>query len=390
MTINNNTPSFDFFTLTPPNSSGDPFSKLATDVHGVPIGDKPDTAKIMSQFLGYSDKDTIGSALDEILDLVGQLNAATGVSMSDVQNYLNTLDPTQPNLPPIRALLIISERALEAGKIGGLQFSVQQATNPDADAAVISGQADVVAEQASDEAESEKTTAAASTVTGSEDEVDAKTRAANASALIATDIEAARDNVNTPTTNIHLSFNATGGNKWLAGNVYVAFLVEFMELQKILMQNKVVQGQVELQGMNLTVELAKTTADMIMDVAKTNQMIHIVTACMAAVSIVASAVALGMSAGGKLTFEQSTMITTMSSQLEKMTTAALQAATDITIAEKEGRKEVLQAYRTIAQHQTDKSSEAFKASTDAIISLLQVLDKIRDGLQQAVAASLRK
>lgn len=390
MTINNNTPSFDFFTLTPPNSSGDPFSKLATDVNGVPIGDKPDTAKIISQFLGYSEKDTIGSALDEILDLVGQLNAATGVSMSDVQNYLNTLDPTQPNLPPIRALLIISERALEAGKIGGLQFSVQQATNPDADAALISGQVDAVAEKASDEAENKQTTAAANTVAGSEDEADAKTRAANASALIATDIEAARDNVNTPTTNISLNFNTTGGNKWLAGNVYVAFLVEFMELQRILMQNKVVQGQVELQGMNLTVELAKTTADMIMDIAKTNQMIHIVTAVMAAVSIVASAVALGMSAGGKLTFEQSTMVTTMSSQLEKMTTAALQAATDITIAEKEGRKEVLQAYRTIAQQQTEKSAEAFKASTDAIVSLLQVLDKIRDGLQQAVAASLRK
>lgn len=389
MTINNNpTPNLElFFSLTPPGAEGDPFSKLATDVNGVPIGDKT-SSQVLVNFLGYSDKDTIGSALDEILELASQLNVSLVASTSNdaVQNHVNNIDPSQPNIPPIRAFLMIAEKDLQAGKIGGFNFSIapvfsENSSSPDASLAI---EATTNKQTKTAALETEASTVAAS----SEDELSNKEKVAQTSTNIQNNLNIASQNLNSANNVISFA-KSSGGNKWLGGNVYVAFLTEFMDLQRMLMRNKEVQGQVEIQGMNLVVELAKTTADMIMDVAKTQQMIHIVSAVMAAVSMAVSVVA--MSAGLKSgSMEQASMISTMGSQVEKLSTSTIQAATDITIAEKEGRKEVLQAYRTIAQRQMDKSGEAFKASEDAIMQLLQTLDKIRDGLQQAVAAALRR
>jgi len=148
-----------------------------------------------------------------------------------------------------------------------------------------------------------------------------------------------------------------------------------------------------MNGMNLVLELARATADVIMELAKINQMVHIVTAVMSAVAIVVSIGGLGISFSkgfGTSAIDIGSMIGQLGAQLEKMATAAVQAATDLTIAEKEGKKEVLQAYRQIAQHQMDKAGEAFKADAEQINALIQALDKIRDGLQQAINSSLQK
>ncbi|HEV8051064.1 MAG TPA: hypothetical protein VGP47_01110, partial [Parachlamydiaceae bacterium] len=93
--------------------------------------------------------------------------------------------------------------------------------------------------------------------------------------------------------NITVTIQKTsGGNPWLAGNTFVEFQVAFSMLQRILMQNSIVQGRVELAGMKMTVDLSRQSADAIMAIAKMNQMMHIVAAIMAAVSIVMTVGAL--------------------------------------------------------------------------------------------------
>lgn len=366
--INNNpNPGLDLFlNLQPPGSEGDPFSKLATNIHGVPIGEKTDPTKTLTTLLGYSDKDTIGSALDEILSLATQLSTAFNKAQTSddaVQAYFNTLDPTLPSLPPIRSLLLISERSLLEGKIGGVQVN-----SPPSDSNDPTNPSNPLYEKKANRPAKNSDLPP----TGGPDEGPPQ-------------LESEYDDDIAPPS-------SGGGNPWLSGNVYVGFLIEFMEMQRMLMKNKVVEGKIELQSMNLITELAKSTADLIMDIAKTNRMIHITTAVMSAVAIgfTIGGLAYGGLAKAPGAFERGTAISGMGSQLEKLTTAAMQSATDITIAIKEGRKEVLAAYRQIAQHQMEKASEAFKASEDAIVQLLQALDKIRDALQQAVAASLRK
>ena len=189
-----------------------------------------------------------------------------------------------------------------------------------------------------------------------------------------------------------------GGNPWLGGTVYLAFLEIFMELQRILMKNKVVQGNVELAGMNLTVTLAESTKDAILAIAHMNQALHIASAVMCAVSIAISIGGLAMTSLGAKAganppkpgsgidgttpapkyvgfVEMGGVVGQMGPQVEKMSTAMGQVPPDVLIGQKEGLKEMLQAYRTLAQHQMDKGSEAFKASEDQITQLLQSLDK---------------
>ncbi len=195
----------------------------------------------------------------------------------------------------------------------------------------------------------------------------------------------------------------SGGNPWLAGNAFLQFQLAFNDLQRILMMNTVVQGRVELAGMKMNVDLAKQTSDAIMAIARMNMMVHIATAVMSAASM---AISIGGLAGGSIAARGNTpgaqgragpfnetqwnVAGGMGAGLEKTSTSIVQAMTSTLIAEKEGMKEILQAYRTISQHIMDKATEAVRNNQDLISQLLQTKDKMVDSTQQAVAAALRK
>lgn len=408
--------SMNFFNLEPPGAAGSNYTDLATDINGVPLG-RASAVADLSKYFGYSDKDSVGSSLDEVLELAMQLNIALATPLAfeeAMQNYLNTINPTLPNLPPIQAFLLIAEQSLQQGKIGGFQLSLvsdreidqknaeyfQDDKDFDEDKSTTKKEEGSKTSDSKDEIES--------LITGvdnvgygfgapndnSQNNYNTQTAISNENIKA---IEAGRTNtlsMDTETKSVSLG-NVSGGNSWLAGNVYVLFLMEFMELQRILMKNKAVQGKVELASMNMIVELAKSTAEAIMETAKINQMIHIVTAVMAAVAIAMSIGgiaygAIGTAKGSVYALDRGTMIGQMGPSFEKFATSITQAATDIAIAELEGLKEMLQAYRQIAQKQMDKAGESFRASEEQITQAIQALDKIRDGLQQAIANALHK
>jgi len=149
------------------------------------------------------------------------------------------------------------------------------------------------------------------------------------------------------------------------------------------MHNKEVQGKLELASMKLSYEMAKDTAQTIRDIADKNRQIHLTQAVMAGVS-------LGLTAGSGLAGADMTVASTTIGHIDKMVSSSMQAAQDAPIADLEGRKEIIQAGRTVIQRLMEKQGEGFKADTDKIAQLMQTLDKIREGLHQSVAAMLRK
>lgn len=436
-----------FMNLIPPGAIGEGYGNLAVDLKGVPIGETP-SGKAIATLLGYSDTDTIGPALDEIVKMAANLNIGIMISGNGSINhtinvYFNTVDPAKPGLPPIKALLVLLERDLAAGKIGDVKINIVSDGKAKVEA---DGKTKVEtddknrAESETKRVESDSKNKAVETDGTIKGEKEVKTKDPKFSYENSTDpnapppplfgsdgldgtldnmkkmskdtrenLEIGRD-VNARADGARATVSVgqgVGGNPWLSGNAYVTFLVAFMEMQRMLMQSKVVQGNIELAGMNMTVELAQARADLILEIAKQNQIIHIVTAVMSAVSICISifglygagkaAKATTPEAPGKwapfgpgLAMESWSTIGQMGMSFEKMATGITQAATDINIATKEGRKEVLQAYGALVQRIMEKAGETFKSQEDAIQQLLQTLDRIRDNLQQAIAGSLRK
>jgi len=462
-----------YLNLKPPGSESGTHSNITLN----PSGDHTKgTSALMTQ-LGYSQKDTIGKAVNEVIDLASQLNIAIMANLTGdaaIIAYLGNIDPTVPSLQPIKSLLAICEQSLMKGKIGGNVISnsaaleengaisgdvseliaeaknslqplgqssdqkVQNARNSqsggdedDTDAATKDGRTKTTVNQSGNTQSSTSKTNTSQTSnsmatqdgdsdqnTGSQNqglpEINYHTPDQNTGYglgvaqenfnnnlqtedNISNDIKSGIDQgrtivVNdTPNTQVTLG-KTSGGNPWLAGNVFVAFLMSYMQMQRVLMESKVVEGNIQLAAMNLVVTLAQTTADIIMDIAKTNQMIHIVTAVMSGVAICASGLGLGFGILHKSpnAMDTGNVIGGLGSSFEKMATASTQAATDLTIAQQEGLKEMLQAYRQLASNQMDKASEAFKANEDQIAQNLSALEKIEEGLQNALAASLRK
>jgi hypothetical protein len=435
--INTNNPGLDFFNLLPPSPAGDSYTDLVTNIKGEPLGRASAVANL-SIYFGYSDKDTAGNALDEVISLGSQLNLAILSNLTSdtaIQTYLNTLDPTMPTLPPIKAFLLIAERSLQQGKIGGFQLAFIESKNHvqgkeellrelilnDDDTTTKkskkegSGKIGNTSTFKNSEEEEEKANLGLGNIQTTSETSDQNPNNSgygytplsdnlkghiNTQAAISNDnskiIEEGRANVVANESHYIANLGkATGGNPWLTGNAYTLFLGEFMEMQRTLMFNKIVQGKVELISMKMIVEIARTTADIIMDIAKINQMIHIVTAVIAGVALVLSIGGLaygtiGQIKGDLMALDRGTMVGQMGASLEHMSTAITQAATDIEIAELEGLKEILQTYQQLQQHILQKAGEAFKASEDQIQELLQTLDKIRDGLQQAINSALHK
>lgn len=409
------------FSLIPPGSIGEGYGNLVIGAGGQPLGNAA-TGQAVAQMLGFSDKDTIGSSLDEVIQMATTLNLSLVFSGSSIDKeinvYLNTADPSKPGLPPIKSLLILLERELQAGKLGNVQINKKSDVEAEINVKDETGQ-DTKKTQVdynyTNDASAVSTSFGDNTVLANDEKIRQQMSDVSKNNIeIGREINLASAADATATVT---AGQGTGGNPWLSGNVYVVFLMCFMELQRTLMKSKVVEGNIELSSMHLTYQLAKETADMIMKIAEMNRMLHIAQAAMAAVSLAVSvgSAAFGLSGMGfsplkgmKGTFgissktgyfqnptqagrmELSMTLSALGSGLDKMVTSAMQAALDVPIAEKEGAKEMLQAIRTLIQRQMEKAGEAFKNHEESIRDLLQTLDKIRDGLQQAVANALRK
>lgn len=383
-----------FMGLAPPTNFDPAYGSLVINAKGTPLGDAP-SGEVIAKMFGFSDKDSMGSALDEIVQMADKLNVAITITGSSVEHtinvYLNNVDPAKPDLPPIKNLLEVLQRDLQAGKIGNVQINVAT-PKTDSNAPGPNGPINQKDAVPSYEEVPDDYTYSLSP----QDLKDDETLRAKMSKDAQDNINIGRQlNVNANFSTPSISFgHGVGGNSWFAGNAYVTFLVSFMELQRILMQSKVVQGNIELAAMNLTVQMAKETSDLIKDIAKLNMINHIVAGVMAGVSIVFSCGGMYMGAkgiGGKAGYaEMGQMVNSLGTSLDKMTTSFTAAATDLATADKEGAKEVQQSIRQLITRQMEKSGDAFKSQEDMIQQLLQTLDKIRDGLMQAIAAALRK
>lgn len=352
---------------------------------------------------------------------------------------LISADPSKPGLPPIKSLLILLERQLASGKLGNVQINKKSDVEAEINIKDETGK-----ETKKTQVDYNYTNDASQFGTDTHILVNDEKIRQELSDVGRNNLEAGRE------INLACGSDATatitagkgvGGNPWLSGNVYVVFLMCFMVLQRTLMQSKVIEGNIELSSMHLTYQLAKETADMIMKIAEMNRMLHIAQAAMAAVSLAVTVGSAGFGLSGmgfspikgmsglasKMTggrigsefrlgrlpdgfqgppqrinntffsgstqagrMELSMTLSQIGAGLDKMVTSAMQAALDVPIAEKEGAKEMLQAIRTLIQRQMEKAGEAFKNHEEAIRELLQTLDKIRDGLQQAIANALRK
>lgn len=88
------------------------------------------------------------------------------------------------------------------------------------------------------------------------------------------------------------------GNPFLASNPFVAFMVNFMEMTRMLMQNKRVEGTIQINTIDLIMAYAEDTKSQIMRAAKLQQKNYITAAICAGVAMVGTGVGLGMSLYG--------------------------------------------------------------------------------------------
>lgn len=83
-------------------------------------------------------------------------------------------------------------------------------------------------------------------------------------------------------------------NLFLAVNAYVTFMVNFMELVKAMLENKKVQGELQLKTMDMIVSLAQDTKATIMDAAQKQSDIYVAQGICAAVALAGSCISFGM------------------------------------------------------------------------------------------------
>lgn len=386
MTIGNNPTGLDssYISLPIPGPNSDDYSAVVIGADGKPLGESTGNATVT----GYSTQDEISSYLDSLtpsqfLDVTKSIMSKYGSTTDAMQTFLDTLDPSNPDIPPdvMMYLIQIDVAMLSSGNIQMVSISNLSASQLDELGITEEGY----------------TAAAAS---ANEERAAAETGQAS---------------------------GVPQPSSWFSGNVYTQFLIAFMEMAKTMMQSKSAQTTIEVAAMNIITEMAEHQADLIMETAKLNQIQHIATAVMAGVSIaitVGAAAAAMKPSGvkdpktGEQMYQQRTdtdgtktdvigkdgnpvkltgpsshyqlfmNLSTMGSQLEKFVTSTIQAAQDITIAEKEGYQKILEAYRSIIQTQMTKAAEVFKTQSDAVDQWINTLQQMLDKLDEAIKKGL--
>jgi hypothetical protein len=415
------------------------------------------------------------------------LSIPRGTIEQSILAYLDNLDPSTPGLPPIKTLIVLLQRELAAGKLGNSQIQEQSddqfqstahetaAYNKNADQTGTStfginqqatvdqqqdtGDGSTGSDSSNDQTGADGTAAGQTTlqlnaqlnpVTGTANDqttAGAAPGPANAGGAPGPTSVAANasneDQLNAMQNNIDVIRDAnananvgagktvvtvgktSGGNEFLAGNAYIAFLISFMEMQRIMMKSKAVENNIETISMNLTWTLAQQTASAIMKIAYQNFAVHIASAVMAGVSLAITAAGalfalkgsgmmksqkIGPDGKGMFHTEEgplkgkpimvhqqhagymrlSEILTGVGGSLSQMGQNLAQAATDLTTAQLEGAKELLQAIRQLIQMQLQKAGDAIKSQEDLITQELQTLSQMANSLEQAISNALRR
>lgn len=406
--------------LDPPGAEGAQWDNMVTRPGGVPVGQgpneneyfSPDAAKNAIKNLS---KDEIDAVLegDLFLSPIGtQLKLVMHSSPTNlVQTQLDNLDPSSPTIPLIKKFIEISENLLRQGNIIAAQ-GTQGAKK----------QIEGMAEANKD---------GFAPLTAVEQQKQAEGVTAGIGALNADDITARKTKLDKAYSEgaSALANVQTSSNKWLAGNAYVEFLVNYWEMLLMLKESKIVDSRIEIAGIEMFMELAKNAADAIMDRAHEAFVMKIVSAVMAAVNIVVIAVTTAVSVAMTMRMKAEQKQTVKDSdspggtremtkaevrlhnkKLEgswygTMTMQSIQqgltnstkvidnivgAIQELNMAKYEALKEMLVAYRQMAQMQFDKSAEAFKSNSELITQVIQQIDQIRAKLQEAIVAMYKK
>jgi hypothetical protein len=404
--------------LNPPGAEGDPFSNNVTYANGKPLGggDSVNHDSLINNLLGYVD--TLESSEDTSSDVKAALSGFNiGVLLmynnmspeQQLQMQIDSLDPSNPVAPILLKYVKIADDALKSGDLAGVSVHLSAKST--------------VATSETDEP-NQATESAKRAVAPSETDEPTQTTGTD----------------KTPTTEgtADPQVVVEKGNPWLVGNAYTQFVTSYAKILEVLKEMKEIDSKLELEGMAQIYELAQQSAQTIKDAAKERAMMHILQAVMAGISI---AFTVGMTAVSvyqttKFKVEENSVTdpttgvisgpTTKdatgkevgmtkaqakdfnrnltSGGLGTMTIQAyiqavqagakamddiIQAIFEVRAAEYDALKEILQAYRTIAQHQMDRAVDGFKSESDMITQLIQQLDQMRQKLMEAISASLR-
>lgn len=196
--------------LPPPDPSGSQYSDMATLK---PYSSAP-VKEGMKVLFGHN-VDTLQQA-EQIADSMNinlQLGGSIQSAKVEMQQQLNTLDPSSPKVPILLKYVEVCEQLLQGGGIPGIEMSVT--LKPDGTLSYLQIDADNVKD-------SEAVTTAKADVTP------------------------------------QVAF----GNRWLVGNAAVAYRTEFIKLMRILMQNKAIKGKIENTSMALLKEMASVMKDL--------------------------------------------------------------------------------------------------------------------------------
>lgn len=234
-------------TLPPPDGSGDQYTDLAVKATtGKPVGDDDANSQTLSTNLKTVFGDDIES-LAEAEDVASQfnINLQIGGSITKakaaMQQELDTLDPSNPRVPILTKYIDVCDQLLQDGNIPGVDITLGQ----DADGNV----------QIQLDADNVNATADASAVVGT-----------------------------------HVTAHRTG-NPWLRGNAYVAFIVNFLTLAKLMMENMMVESKAEIASLQMMYELGDLAAKQIRTAGEKAAEMHRIaayTAMVAAVTIAAT------------------------------------------------------------------------------------------------------
>ena len=381
--------------LPPPKSSGDQYANLVSRPGGPPLGEGDNTVK-KGTAKATGEPSSIQDVLEEIKlaeanlppELLG-LNF--GISMKSIgimaQNQLDTLDPTNPSVPILlKYIQIVQNFELASGDLvgalgtqGAQKLAERQKIAVGDNDAKVAGAANVQANAAT-----------------ANDPVGAAN--VQSSAVAAT---------------------SSAANPWLSGNSYVAFQINYWLMLKALKEMKEVEGKTQVASLDMMVELAKDTAEAILDAAETRFWEHIAMAIVDAVSVgitigftvasVASTMKMKAEVGDAdgSGFKSSKAIKVRNMKLqaisqgfeglsratqsaEKSADNIIQGVLELKAAQYDALKEILQTYRQMQQMQADRALESFKQNTEMIAQLIQQLDQMRSKIMEAQAKALSR
>ncbi|MBA3816317.1 MAG: hypothetical protein H0X29_07330 [Parachlamydiaceae bacterium] len=237
--------------LPPPGPGGDDaqYANLVIKAKtNKPVGDDASPSPIDSHLKAIfrDDVDSLAEAqeLTSQLNINLQIGGALKNAKTVMQNELDNLDPTNPRVPILGKYIDICDKLLQGGSIPGVNFAL--GLNSDGSSFI---------------------------------ELDADKVGATSA----------------PKTNLT---GTVGGNPWLAGNSYVAFMVNFMTLAKLMMENMMVESKAEINGLEMMYQMGVLTKDQILAAGDKAAEMHRIAGITAAVSAATTILSTGISLHG--------------------------------------------------------------------------------------------